>query len=149
MLFMSIFQWFKKKKAVENQSVITDEMRQRALEVRRQQHELEQLRKQAEIKSQMDSLKGIIDGGNSKSSQSEDMLLMLLMNMFVNPQQKNSPNQAITGFVNNSPTNPQNSVIARYLADKIPENIVGQIQNTSDTDLIDIKNQVLKLKAGV
>jgi hypothetical protein len=135
--------WFFKRK---EEKIMTNEMREKSLETRRLQHQIAQLEKQVEMKAQLTTLQEMMNGSGN-GSKGEEAMLMMLMQMFMQPQ-KNHDNPAVAG--NSPPTmsSPQNTAIARFLADKIPENVVGQLQNTTDADIIDIKNKVLMIKAG-
>lgn len=134
--------WFFKRNKEEK--TVTDEMRAKSLETRRLQHQIAQLEKQVEMKAQLGTLQEMLNGNNG--SKGEEAMLMMLMNMIMQPQQNNS-NPAIA--INPPTSNPSNMAIARFLADKVPDNVLPQLEKTSDADIIDIKNQILKIKAGV
>ena len=135
--------WFFNRNKQEK--TLTDDMRTKSLETRRLQHQIQQLEKQVEMKAQLGTLQEMLNGGSNKG---EEAMLMMLMQMFMSPQNKTQPNQAIVEtnpLVNSKKT----STIARFLSDKIPDNLVPELQNLTDNEMIAIKNEVLKIKAGV
>lgn len=87
---MGLFKWLLKRKVKKysNHGILTDAMREKSLETRRLQHQINQLEKQVNMKKHLDILeKGLTSG--SKPDIEQMFMMMIMKSMF--PQ--NTPQQ--------------------------------------------------------
>ncbi len=141
-LVMGIFNRIFRRKKLE-QSVITDEMRERSLETRRLQHQIAQLEKRLEIKTNIETLQTAINGGG-ETNKVEDMFLNTLLNTFLNKTQ-NNPIPS-TPFVHQTEqrdlTEKEINEIANFIKSKVPQ-ITEYLKTISDEDLLKIKEKLI------
>lgn len=84
-MFNWYFEWKRRKEARNlKQLAITDEMRQKSLEVRRLQAQVATFEKQVGLKRKLDILEEAL--GVSKSDSWEEKIGMAILNKFINPQ---------------------------------------------------------------
>jgi hypothetical protein len=133
--------WFFKKKN-DRAEHLNDEMRAKALETRRLQHQIAQLEKRLELKGQLDNLSEIANGGSG--NKMEDMMLMMLANAFINPQKQVAVPTSYTE--GNTSFSPQNVAIAQTLSKHIPPQYMEALVKTPDNDLLEIRRAIVQIK---
>ena len=132
-------------------NVITDEMREKALETRRLNAQVTALERRRDVQDKLEILESTITG-KSKTSSMEDMFMKLIMAKFLTPQQPNLNNPE--GFVYGNVQQPQpqeqglddkklNEAV-KIIKKKLPKEALQFLTQISDGDLLKIKYRLLE-----
>lgn len=146
-----VFQWIKRKlrlNRAENQGVLTDEAREKALEVRRMQHDVNQLRKEVALKKQIENMQKMLESGSSKNNP-ENIFMQILMAKMLSPQ------APVQNHVVTTEQQTLNTSNARVLSDEEVLSIANMIKpyslkykdkiaSLSDADILKIKEELIK-----
>ena len=154
MILKAIKKFFRGNKGNPN-AVIDDEMRIKALEVRRQNAAIRQLERQHESQKKLELLEKAITG-EKKGNPLEDMFMQLIMTKFLTgqqPQQKDA-NVFIYGdtTIPQQPTTEQPPALndnqineaVKVIKAKLPTEAKEFIIRVSDEDLIKIKYKLME-----
>ena len=122
---------------------ITDEMRAQSLELRRMKGELNSLRQTAQIKTEMNDLRGLISGigETSGSSKEEQLILGLFAQALLGGGKQAAP--AIGAPISAPVNTQQNANIAAAIKKKLPGEFQQILTQISDDDLLDIRRQMV------
>jgi hypothetical protein len=144
---MGLFNLFKRRKFVENQGIITEEMRQRSLETRRMQHEINQLHKRLEMKEDIVSISKALSSGD-EDNELLKMIAPIAMKFLSgnNSVSSSSPSPELYGVKPvNSANVEKNNQIVNLLNSKVPKEYIGELQNLTDEDILYIKNKLIEV----
>lgn len=143
----NIFKIFKGKAVYNN--ILTEEDRQKALETRRLQSQVNQLEKQMELKMQMVEMKRMIEdlnGGSKGSGEGEDAFLKYVLPMLMGgmkPVQEVHQSAPVLGEA--STMNPQQAdQVANVIRNQIPSEAMHYIKHMSNADLIQVKEALMR-----
>lgn len=149
MILEKIKKFFKRNKGKGNpDAMITDEMRLKAIEVRRQNAQIRQLERQHESQKKLEILEEAITGVK-KGNPLEEMFMKLIMTKLVEPK---APQQQ--GYVyGDIPLQPQQqqenrlddnqiNEAVKIIKQKLKKDDITFITAISDVDLITIKNKL-------
>ena len=143
---MNFFKWLFRIKGDTN-NPITEEMREKSIEMRRMNAKINQLERQLEMKQHLAGLQHMVenfgdDNGSDKSM--EKLLIPLLFNAFSKPPQDNRGFLYGESIQPSAVTNPEkNTLIASELKKRLPKEYAEQIKNLSDGDLLDIRQKII------
>lgn len=141
--------FFKKifRKKSDYKPEITDEMREKGLQIRQENARIRQLELQMAQRERLAKLEQAITGGGS-SSKAEDMIMQLFMQAMVpqssgtiTPQNSVRPSTARDSIGVTDPN--KNDQIAQLIKSKVPEQYLQVLGTLSDSDILDIKNRVV------
>jgi len=148
-IISTIIQKFSKGKQ-HNGNVITDEMREKALETRRLNAQVTALERRRDVQDKLEILESAITG-KTKTSNMEDMFMKLIMAKFLTPQQPTPDNPE--GFVYGNVQQPQaqqglddtklNEAV-KIIKKKLPKEALQFLTQISDGDLIKIKYRLME-----
>jgi len=140
---MSFFQWIFKRK--EDNQMITEEMRNKGLEIRRLNHNILQLEKQLEMKQRLEILQEAVTG-ETKGNKEEQLILNLLMGFMQKPQQQQFSQQPNTLTETNEITlnREQITQTAQYLKNNFPKPLINQLSSLTDKDLSNVRKELIK-----
>ena len=151
-IISSIMQKFSKqpKNDYDRSEVITDEMREKALETRRLNAQVKALERRKDVQDKLDILEGAITGKN-KTSTMEDMFMKVIMAKLLVPQQSNSvPDMPIYGGAEapqqqeQSMTDKQINDAVKVIKKKLPTEAQQFLIEISDADMVKIKHKLLE-----
>jgi len=142
---------FKRNKYYKD-GVITDEMREKGLEVRRQNAAIRTLQRQLDSQKKLEILEAAITG-EKKGNKLEEALLQIIMQKFLNqPQQATQQEKQLNLY--GKETAPQEqpkglndvqiSNAVKIIKTKLPQEAQEFITRINDEDLIKIRHQLLE-----
>lgn len=135
--------------------IITEEMRQKGLEIRRQQSQIAMLEKQLQLKTHLEDLQQMITGGDDEPEDSTDKIFMnvvlqALSGGFNKPGSiPQDPQQQLGSFTD--PTkdrSPKVEAIASALSDKIPKAYLDQLVKLTDSEVLSIRSRIVEKNLG-
>jgi hypothetical protein len=143
---MNFWNPWKRRKFVENQGIITEEMRQRSLETRRMQHEINQLHKRLEMKEDIVSISKALSSGDEDNELLKMIAPIAMKFLSGNNSVANSQSPELYGVkpVNSSNVEKNNQIV-NLLNSKVPKEYIGELQNLTDEDILYIKNKLIEV----
>jgi len=148
MLWEKIKSFFKKKGNPDWEKNFNEETRQRSAETRRLQYEMAQLRKQVDLKQELQDMRTFLSGDVEQKKGPEDMFMEIVMNKIMGsavPQQHLSSSTSL----GTSDRDTELKAIAEKVAAVVPSQYIPVIAGYSDEELIKIKNFMIEVKKGV